>query len=98
MSFVGVQCEIFLARRSDLGLAFTGAATPYLPLFVFPHKLTQPVMKADPDAIIEAFGKNEQVEKVFWALFVARVCLLLTQVVNPVTTQRVMVIFTRIGM
>jgi len=28
-------------------------------------------MKADTDAAIEAFGKNEQVKKVFWTLFIS---------------------------
>ena len=28
-------------------------------------------MKADVDAAIETFGKNEHVKKVFWALFVS---------------------------
>ena len=27
-------------------------------------------MKADEDAVLDAFGKNEQTRKVFWALFV----------------------------
>jgi hypothetical protein len=34
-------------------------------------KLIQRAMKADTDAVIDMFGKNEQVKKVFWALFVA---------------------------
>jgi hypothetical protein len=27
-------------------------------------------MKTDADAVIDAFGKNEQVKKVFWTLFI----------------------------
>ena len=34
---------------------------------------------ADVDAAIEAFGKNEQVKKVFWALFVAMAGLVLAR-------------------
>ena len=34
---------------------------------------------------IDAFGKNEQVKKVFWTLFVAMAGLVLAQVVDPVT-------------
>ena len=43
----------------------------FLPLFVFLPKLIQRGVRADTDAVIEAFGKNEQVKKVFWTLFVA---------------------------
>jgi len=30
-------------------------------------------MKVDTDAVIEAFGKNEQVKKMFWTLLSRRV-------------------------
>jgi len=39
-------------------------------------------MKADADAAIEAFGKNEQVKRVFWTLFVAMAGLVLARVVD----------------
>ena len=39
-------------------------------------------MKADTEAAINAFGKNEQVKKVFWTLFVAMAGLVLARVVN----------------
>jgi len=39
-------------------------------------------MKADADAIILAFGKNEHVKKVFWAVFAAVAGIILTQVVD----------------
>jgi len=45
-----------------LSLAFIGAAVLFLPLFVFLPKLIQRGMKADTDAAIDAFGKNEQVK------------------------------------
>jgi hypothetical protein len=38
---------------------------------------------------IDAFGKNEQVKKVFWTLFVAMAGLVLARVVDPVTAQNV---------
>lgn len=47
-------------------------------------------MKADADAIIEAFGKNEQVKKVFWAVFVAVAGLVLAKILDPVTTQQIL--------
>jgi len=46
------------------------------------------------DAAIEAFGKNEQVKKVFWTLFVTMAGLVLARVVYPVTTQQVVGIIT----
>jgi hypothetical protein len=33
-------------------------------------KLIQQGMNADTDAVIDVFGKNEQVRKVFWTLFI----------------------------
>lgn len=54
-------------------------------------------MKTDTDAIIEAYGKNEQVKKVFWALFVAMAGLVLAQVADPVTAKQVVGIITGMG-
>jgi hypothetical protein len=51
-------------------------------------------MKADTDAVLEAFGKNEQVKKVFWALFIATAGLVLAEVVDPVTAQAVLAAIT----
>jgi hypothetical protein len=88
---------IFLAGRAEITLAFIGAAVLFLPLFVFLPKLMQKAMKADADAAIEAFGKNEQVKKVFWTLFVAMAGLVLARVVDPVTAQQVVGIITGMG-
>jgi hypothetical protein len=52
-------------------------------------KLSRRAMKADADATIEAFGKNEQVKRVFWTLFVAMAGVVLARVVDPVTAQQV---------
>ena len=65
-----VPVGIFLAGRAEITLAFTGAAVLFLPLFVFLPKLIQQAMKVDTDVVVGAFGKNEQVKKVFWTLFV----------------------------
>jgi hypothetical protein len=88
---------IFLAGRTEISLAFIGVAVLFLPLFVFMPKLIQHCMKADTDAVIEAFGKNEQVKKVFWTLFVAMAGLVLARVVDPVTAQQVVGIITGMG-
>jgi hypothetical protein len=55
-------------------------------------------MKADTDAVIDAFGKNEQVKKVFWTMFVAMAGLVLARVVDPVTAQQVVGMIAGMGM
>ena len=92
-----VPVGIFLAGRAEITLAFIGAAVLFLPLFVFLPKLMQQAMKADADAAIEAFGKNEQVKRVFWTLFVAMAGLVLARVVDPVTAQQVVGLITGMG-
>lgn len=69
----------------------------FLPLFVFMPKQIQCAMKTDADAVIYAFGKNEQMKKVFWALFAAMAGLMAAQVVDPVTAQQVVGIVTGMG-
>ena len=86
---IAVPAGIFLAGRAEISLAFIAAAVLFLPLFVFLPKLIQRAMKADTDAVIDMFGKNEQVKRVFWTLFVAMAGLVLARVVDPVTAQRV---------
>jgi len=91
-----VPLGIFLVGRTEISLAFIGAAVLFLPLFVFLPKLIQRAMKADADAIIEAFGKNEQVKKVFWTLFVAMAGLVLARIVDPGTAQQIVGMITGI--
>jgi len=92
-----VPLGIFMAGRTEITLAFIGAAVLFLPLFVFLPKLIQQAMKADTDAAIEAFGKNEQVKKVFWTFFIGMAGLVLTQVLDPVTAQQIVGIITGMG-
>ena len=80
---IAVPVGIWFAGQTEISLAFISAAVLFLPLFVFLPKLIQRAMKADTDAAIEAFGKNEQVKKVFWTLFVAMAGLVLARVVDP---------------
>jgi hypothetical protein len=93
-----IPAGIFLAGRAEITLAFISAAVLFLPLFVFLPKLLQQAMKADADAAIEAFGKNEQVKRVFWTIFVAMAGLVLAKVVDPVTAQQVVGMITGMGM
>jgi len=94
---IAVPAGIWFAGRAEISLAFIGAAVLFLPLFVFMPKLVQCAMKADANAVIDAFGKNEQVKKVFWTLFVAMAGLVLARVVDPVTAQQVVALITGIG-
>jgi len=43
----------------------------------------QQAMKADTEAAINAFGKNERVKKVFRTLFIAMAGLVMARVVDP---------------
>ena len=92
-----VPAGIFLAGRAEITLAFISAAVLFLPCFVFLPKVMHQAMKADADAAIEAFGKNEQVKRVFWTIFVAMAGLVLAQVVDPVTAQQVVGMITGMG-
>jgi len=94
---IAVPAGIWFAGQTEISLAFIGAAVLFLPLFVFMPKLIQWGMKADTEAAINAFGKNDQVKKVFWTLFVAMAGLLLARVVDPVTAQQVVGIITGMG-
>ncbi|MEN6444316.1 MAG: hypothetical protein ABFC71_11285 [Methanoregula sp.] len=84
-----IPVGIFLAGRAEITLAFIGAAVLFLPLFVFLPKLIQRAMKADVNEVIEEFGKNEHVKKVFWAVFAAMAGVVLARVVDPVTAQQI---------
>ncbi len=94
---IAVPAGIWFTGQTEISLAFIGAAVLFLPLFVFMPKLIQRGMKADTDAVIDAFGKNEQVKKVFWTMFVAMAGLMLARVVDPVTAQKVVGMITGMG-
>jgi hypothetical protein len=61
----------------------------FMPPFVFLPKLIQRGMHADAQAVVDAFGKNEQVMKVIWALFIAIAGLVITKVLDPGMAQQV---------
>jgi hypothetical protein len=94
---IAIPAGIWFAGKTEISLAFIGATVLFLPLFVFMPKLVQCAMKADAEAVIDAFGKNEQVKKVFWTLFVAMAGLVMARVVDPVTAQQVVGIITGMG-
>jgi len=92
-----IPVGIFLAGRAEVTLAFIGASVLFLPLFVFLPKLIQRAMKADVDAAIEAFGKNEQTKKVFWMMFVSMTGLVLARVLDPEIARLVVGMITGMG-
>lgn len=92
-----VPLGIFLAGRAEISLAFISAAILFLPLFVFLPKLIQRAMKADTDAVIDMFGKNEQVRKVFWTLFVVMAGLVLAKVFDPVSVHQIIGVISSSG-
>ena len=84
---IAVPAGFWFAIITALPLAFIGTAVLFLPLFVFLPRLIRSAMKADTDAVLDAFGRNEQTRKVFWALFAATAGLVLAQVVDPKIAQ-----------
>ncbi len=92
-----IPVGIFLAGITEITLAFIGAAVLFLPLFVFLPKVIRRGMKADAEMVIEEFGKNEQVKKVFWTLFAAMAGLVLARVVDPVTAHQAVAMITGSG-
>jgi hypothetical protein len=87
---IAVPAFFWFAGMTALPLAVIGAGVVFLPVFVFLPKLIRYAMKADTDAVLEQFGKNEQTRKVFWALFIATAGLVLAEVVDPVTAQKIL--------
>jgi hypothetical protein len=94
---IAVPAYFWFARMTALPLAFIGTAVLFLPLFVFLPKLIRYAMKVDTDVVLDAFGKNEQTRKVFWALFVATAGLVLAQVVDPAAAQAILAAITGAG-
>jgi hypothetical protein len=91
---IAVPAGVWFATITALPLAFIGAAVLFLPLFIFLPKLIRSAMKADTDAVLDAFGRNEQTRKVFWALFAATAGLVLAQVLDPAAAQAILAAIT----
>jgi F0F1-type ATP synthase assembly protein I len=86
---LAVPAGFWFTGITVLPLAVIGGAVLFLPLFVFLPRLVRYAMKADSDAVLDAFGKNEQVKKVFWTFFIATAGLVLAQVVDPATAESI---------
>ncbi len=92
-----VPLGMSLAGKTGSLTAFTIAAMLFLLLFVFLPKLIRKGMHTDTDTIILVFGKNEQVKKVFWSVFIVLAGFVLAQVVDPQTAQAVLQLLTGTG-
>ena len=86
---IAVPAGFWFATRTETPLAVIGGAVIFLPLFVFLPRLIQYAMKTDPDAVLDAFGKNEQIKKVFWTFFIATAGLVLAQVLDPAAAGKI---------
>ncbi|MFA4875856.1 MAG: hypothetical protein WC586_00455 [Methanoregula sp.] len=85
-----VPAGILLAGKTEIPLAFIGAAVIFLPLFVFLPKLIQRAMKTDVDAVIGIVGKNELTKKFFWTIFTTIAGLVLSQIADPAIARQIM--------
>ena len=86
---IAIPAGCWFATRTGLPLAFIGMAVVFLPLFVFLPRLIQYAVTADIGTVLAVFGRNEQMRRVFWALFAGMAGLALAQVVDPVTAQKI---------
>ena len=86
---IAVPAGVWFGTVTEPSLAVIGAALLFLMLFVFLPRLVRHAMQADTDAVLDAFGKNEQVRKVFWTLFLTTTGLVLVQVVDPETAEKI---------
>jgi len=86
---IAVPAGFWFAGITALPLAVIGGAVLFLPLFVFLPWMIRYGMKVDTDAVLDAFGKNEQVKKVFWTFFIATAGLVLAQVVDPAAAEKI---------
>ena len=93
LAFIGAAV-LFLPRFVFLKVIRVKEEKTASAFFVFLPKLIQWAMKADANAIIETFGKNEQVKKVFWVMFAAVAGLVLAKILDPVAAQQIVGMIT----
>ena len=91
---IAVPAGIFFAQKTAAPLALIGAVVIFLPLFVFIPKMIRQAVQVDTETIIAMIGKNEQIRKVFWTLFLTVAGLVLAEIADPVTAQQVIAALT----
>ncbi|MCK9579526.1 MAG: hypothetical protein M0Q92_03625 [Methanoregula sp.] len=85
-----VPAGMILAGKTGSMLSFIIAAMIFLLLFVFLPKIIQRGMKTDTETILDLFGKNEQVKKVFWSVFIALAGIVFAEIVDPAAMQQIL--------
>jgi hypothetical protein len=93
---IAVPAGVFFAQKAAAPLAVIGGVIIFLPLFVFLPKILRLAMKADTEAVLDLIGKNDQVKKVFWTLFLAVAGLVLAEIVDPAVAERIVTILAGI--
>jgi hypothetical protein len=86
---ITVPLGTFLLEKTGSLLSFTIAAMLFLLLFVFLPKFIRQGMMTDTETILAIFGKNEQVKKVFWSVFVVLASFVLAQMLDPIAAERI---------
>jgi len=86
---IAVPAGVFFAQKTSAPLAMIGAVLLFLPLFVFIPKMIRQAVQVDTEAVIVVLGKNEQIKKVFWALFLAVAGLVLAEITDPVVAEKI---------
>lgn len=86
-----------LAATAGPALAFTATAVLFLPLFVFLPKLLKRALAADTGAVLDLFGKNEQVQRAFWGIFAIFAGLVLAETLEPAAAQKILEILAGMG-
>lgn len=89
---IAVPAGVFFAGKTAAPLAVIGAVLIFLPLFVFIPKILRLAMNSDAGAIAETLGRNEQVKKLFWTLFLAGAGLVLAEIADPGTAERILLV------
>lgn len=86
---IAVPAGVFFAQKTAAPLAVIGGVILFLPLFVFLPKILRVAMKADTEAILQTAGRNDQVRKVFWSLFLAVAGLVLAEIADPAIAEKI---------
>jgi hypothetical protein len=91
-----VPAGFCVAAKAGITGALVAAGLLFLLLFVFVPKLVRYGAAADTGAVILAFGKNEQIKKVFWTVFLALAGLVFAQVAEPGAVEQVLAVLAGI--
>lgn len=86
---IAVPAGMAFAMKVPAPHAMIGGVIVFLPLFVFLPKIIRWAMKVETEAVISTIGKNEQIKKVFWSLFLAVAGLVLAEIVDPAIAEKI---------